>query len=685
MPDASDLLRGLDPSQRDAVTSAHAPLAILAGAGSGKTRVLTRRIAWQAAAGAADPRHVLAVTFTRKAAGELRARLGRLGVQGEVTAGTFHAIALAQLRRRVEDAGRSMPTLLERKVRVLIPLVGGPRGREAALAAADVASEIEWAKARLVTPDRYAREAVAAGRHLPRPADELAEIFRAYEREKRRRGLVDFDDLIAGCADAFTRDPEFAAAQRWRFRHLFVDEFQDASPAQFRLLRAWLGDGHDLCVVGDGDQAIYGFAGADPTYLTRFTAHFTPEHHPRAGVVRLARNYRSTPQVVATAASVLGPPNRARPLAQAARSDGPAPTVRAFDDEEHEAREIARAARNAHETTGRWSRVAVLYRVNAQSVQFEEAFGRAGIPFRVRGGMRFLDRPEVQLALDELRTNARGAPARAFEEHLTDLAEEAAAQSEERREHADALVRLGREYLATDGGRGSVDGFLIFLQAALRNDDGESARDDAVELLTFHRAKGLEFDTVFVTGLERGLVPISYAKTPDALDEEQRLLYVALSRAERVLHVSWARRRAVGARVANRTASPWLARIERTLDRLAGREPEPVTDPKRRIADARRAVSGAKGAAVDRPHPSRDLDDADAPLYEALVEWRRRISKASGAPAYVVFHDTTLVAVAEAKPRTRHDLLALAGIGPVKAERYGDDVLALVAEHTPTG
>jgi DNA helicase II / ATP-dependent DNA helicase PcrA len=366
-----DLLQGLDATQRDAVTSTSAPLAILAGAGSGKTRVLTRRIAWQANERITDPRHVLAVTFTRKAAGELRTRLGRLGVQQEVTAGTFHAIALAQLRRRVEDGGRTMPTLLERKVRLLLPLMGGPRGREAALAAADVASEIEWAKARLVTPDRYAHAATSAGRNLPRPADQITEIFKGYEREKRKRGLVDFDDLISGCADAFERDPEFAAAQRWRFRHLYVDEFQDASPSQFRLLRAWLGEGHDLCVVGDGDQAIYGFAGADPSFLTRFEAHFPPRDHPQVGVVRLGSNYRSSPQVVGAATSVLGSPNARRPAVHAARPDGPLPTIDAFDDDQAEATEIAKALQVANRDGVRWSRMAVLYRTNAQSAQFE--------------------------------------------------------------------------------------------------------------------------------------------------------------------------------------------------------------------------------------------------------------------------------------------------------------------------
>jgi DNA helicase-2/ATP-dependent DNA helicase PcrA len=667
-----DLLGGLDRTQRDAVTSRAAPLAILAGAGSGKTRVLTRRIAWQAREEAVDPRHVLAVTFTRKAAGELRTRLTRLGVVHAVTAGTFHAIALAQLRRRAEQHQRAMPALLERKARVLVPIMRVP-GREAALVAAEIASEIEWAKARLVRPDGYEAAVLAAGRTTPRPAAQVAEIYREYERQKRRRGLVDFDDLIWECAAAFERDPMFADAQRWRFRHLFVDEFQDASPAQFRLLLAWLGDRHDLCVVGDGDQAIYGFAGADPGFLVRFRACFPPERHPDVGVVRLGSNYRSTPQVVAAATAVLGSPRR-RVMVRAARPDGPVPTVTAYDTDDEEARGVARAARAARGADVPWSRVAVLYRVNAQSALFEEAFARAGIPHRVRGSARFLDRPEVKVALDRLRESARTAPGRTFADHLTDLAEpDDDRLSEERQEHVEALARLGHEYLDADGGTGTVDGFVAFLGTALRGDDTDVAGSDAVELLTFHRAKGLEFDTVFVTGLERGLVPISHAKTPDALDEEQRLLYVALSRAERVLHMSWARQRTIGVRVATRTASPWLTRIERALDGSHGADGHSV-DARKQIADARARLG--RGDRAAQPVPERD-----AALFGALVEWRRNLSRAVGSPAYVVFNNETLAAIATARPRTRRALLALPGVGPVKVERYGDAVLALVGEH----
>jgi DNA helicase-2/ATP-dependent DNA helicase PcrA len=680
------LLEGLDSTQRDAVTSRAAPLAILAGAGSGKTRVLTRRIAWQSREEVIDPAHVLAVTFTRKAAGELRSRLTRLGVRESVTAGTFHAIALAQLRRRADEQGRTMPELLDRKVRILLRLLPR-RGREGALAAAEIASEIEWAKARLVKPDGYEAAVTLAGRATPRPPAEVAQLYSAYEREKRKRGLVDFDDLISGCADVLERDAEFAAAQRWRFRDLFVDEFQDASAAQFRLLRAWLGERSNLCVVGDPDQAIYGFAGADASYLAGFRRVFPVERFPEVGVVQLGSNYRSSPQVVSAASAVLGPPGRRRRAVHAARPDGPLPVFTEYPTADDEARGVARSLRSSESAQLPWSRMAVLYRVNAQSALFEEALTRAGIPFRVRGGERFLDRQEVQVALDELRRSAREAPHRQFVEHLTDLTHDADPERggdgeplpEERREHVDALVRLGHEYLEADGGRGSVDGFLEFLQTSLRGDDAGNSTGNAVELLTFHRAKGLEFDTVFVTGLERGLVPISHAKSSEAMDEEQRLLYVALSRAERALHLTWARERTVGGRVVRRTRSAWIQRVEDSVHPPA---PHASGDGSARdtIAAARDRVARARGGSTRTKNPT-GVAEPDAPLYAALVDWRLRQSRAASAPAYVIFPNTTLAAIATARPRTARALLDVPGVGPVKADRYGEAVLALVAEH----
>ncbi|MEA3078566.1 MAG: ATP-dependent helicase UvrD/PcrA, partial [Actinomycetota bacterium] len=298
--DHPHLLAGLNAAQHDAVTTGAAPLCILAGAGSGKTRVLTRRIAYRVHEGTADAEHVLALTFTRKAAGELRSRLGQLGVRGQVVAGTFHAVAYAQLRRRWADRGEQAPALLDRKVRIIAPLLGRPRPGTAAVQAADVAGEIEWAKARMVPPSQYEVEAERAGRTPPLSPAEMASIYERYEAEKKKRGRVDFDYMLARCAHALDTDEEFAATQRWRFRHLFVDEFQDVNPVQFSLLKGWLGDRPDLCVVGDPNQAIYSWNGADPTLITKLATRI-----PGTETVTLEHNYRSTPQVVATANRIL--------------------------------------------------------------------------------------------------------------------------------------------------------------------------------------------------------------------------------------------------------------------------------------------------------------------------------------------------------------------------------------------
>jgi DNA helicase II / ATP-dependent DNA helicase PcrA len=671
------LLDDLDETQRKAVTLDAAPLAILAGAGSGKTRVLTRRIGWHASRARLEPEHVLAVTFTRKAAGELVARLERLGVRRRVTAGTFHAIALAQLRRRAADRGRPMPAVLGRKARLLAPMLPG-RGAEATLAAAEMAGEIEWAKARLVRPEGYEEVVVSARRDLPRPPADIASIYDRYEREKQRRGVVDFDDLIWWCADALETDAEFQAAQRWRFRHVFVDEFQDVTPAQLRLVRGWLGDRADLCVVGDADQAIYAFAGADACYLTDFARHF-----PGASVVRLGNNYRSSPQVIAAANALLAGAGRRPPAPGTPCPDGPIPTIAGYPDDDAEAAGVAQRLHREHGPTRPWSSMAVLYRTNAQSARFEEVLGRNGVPFRVRGATRFLERPEVRAALEALVRTDRAAPDRPFGSHLADLAGDAADAAEERREHVDALVRLGREYLAADGGPGSVDGFRAYLGVALRGSDDADGPRDAVELLTFHRAKGLEFDTVFVTGLERGLVPIAHAGTAMERAEERRLLYVALSRAERALHLSWAQRRTLGLRTVDRKPSPWLEAVQDALRSL--HTPPAAGDPSRSgrdgLARAREQARAASRRDPRRP-PATESPPPDPALLAALVEWRRSLARASGVPAFVIFHDSTLAAVAGSRPRTRAALLAVPGIGKVKAERHGDALLELVGRHT---
>jgi DNA helicase-2/ATP-dependent DNA helicase PcrA len=714
--DTDRLLSGLNDAQRAAVTSPGSPLCILAGAGSGKTRVLTRRIAHRIAEGSAEPAHVLAITFTRKAAGELTARLGQLGVRDRLATGTFHAVAYAQLRQHWQDEGRRAPTLVESKIRLIAPLLAA-RGSGAAanVAPVDVASEIEWAKARLLRPDAYEAEVGRLERRPPLGARAMAELYRRYEADKARKGIVDFDDLLVLAVEALESDRAFAARQRWRFRHLFVDEFQDVNPAQQRLLDAWLGvapsapvvrEPVDLCVVGDPNQAIYAWNGADPRFLTEFARRF-----PAAHTVRLVDNYRSTPEILTVAEAVLGFGRPAGPGPESEtgsgsgsgsgsggsgvgvrlrpnRPSGPLPTVTSYASDLEEARGIAERIRSLRSARTAWRHVAVLTRTNAQSVLFEEAFRAAGIPHRVRGNGTFLSQPEVQRGLQLLRS---GAPGASLGDRLRDLEEEAAELrgqgpgaegTHERADQLDGLLRLGHEFLAANPG-GSVEAFSSWLSATITSRAEEPERGgtaDVVEIATFHRAKGLEWPVVFLAGLERGYVPIGQADDPGAWDEERRLLYVAVTRAERELHCSWAQSRTFGARTSGRAPSPWIANIDAALGAL--RDPG-SGDWRAHLSAQRQRLAAARAAGVPGIRGTRQATiqvgtGADPALLEGLKRWRAAEARRSGMPAFVILHDTTLAAVAEARPTTATDLLGLPGFGPVKVERYGSAVLEVV-------
>jgi DNA helicase-2/ATP-dependent DNA helicase PcrA len=690
------LLDGLTAPQRAAVVSEAAPLCILAGAGAGKTRALTRRIAYRVATGTADPAHVLALTFTRKAAGELSERLAGLGMRDRVVAGTFHAIAYTQLRRWWADRGEPAPTLLDRKARLLGPLAIGRPGVEG-VAIADLAAEIEWAQARLVAPRDYEETATGTGRRLPVPASVIAALYARYESEKRRRRLVDFDDLLARCAIAIEGDAGFAAAQRWRWRHVFVDEFQDVNPLQYRLLLAWLGPRVDLCVVGDPNQAIYAWNGADPGLLTGLTSQW-----PQTEVIRLDANHRSTPQVVAAAASVLGAD--AAGLCSS-RPEGSPVAVRCYASAEAEAQGVAGELRRAREAGLAWSQLAVLMRTNAQAAAFEAACRAASVPCRVSGATSLLDDPAVKAALADVRRRGPvpfAAVIADLEEGARELAGpaprggEQTAAVEARRRSLLALCGLARDFQRLDPGA-SPAGFLAWLEGTVRAERAEpSDPGDAVTICTFHRAKGLGWPAVWVTGLEDGLVPIGHATTPGAQAEERRLLYVALTRAERELRCSWAESRQFGGRRAPRSPSPWLDTILRTSTTgtaVGSAQPDAGPTWRQRLkADRERlAATGPPKRGTGRPgrpgRPARagraweDRPDVDPGVLDALRAWRASAARAAGVPPYVLFHDATLAALAAARPSTTDELLGVAGLGPVKARRYGSTLLALVAEH----
>lgn len=706
--DPARLVADLNDAQRAAVTSTAAPLCILAGAGSGKTRTLTRRIGHRVATGDADPRHVLALTFTRKAAGELGSRLRALGMRDTIAAGTFHSIAYAQLRNRWDERGIRPPDLIDRKVRFLVDNVRLPPKTQAI----DVVSEIEWAMARRIEPDDYVSAAARAARTSPVAPDLVARIYAEYMEAKLRRRVVDFDDLLR-LSIRDLADAEFAAAQRWRFRHLFVDEFQDVNPLQFDLLRAWLGDRADLCVVGDPNQAIYAWNGADAGYLVDFERWF-----PGADTVELADNYRSSPQVLAVANAVLAPSRPQSAPLRPHRPDGPLPVVDSYATDDAEANGVARAVRDAHRPGGRWSDQAVLTRTNAQTALVGEALRAAGIPHRVRGGVGLLQQGPVRTALAGMRrhsgpfstviadlaatiepddsgpdgpdrdttavsgddTAVRGDDAATHssspdDDPATDTSDAVA----ERRAALEMLVRLAHDYERIDPVP-SVEAFVQWLRATVGNDSPDR---DAVDVTTFHAAKGLEWPVVHIAGVEQGLVPIGHAKTASALAEERRLLYVAITRAEQRLQLSWAEERTFGERKSSRQVSPYVADVEHALELLSV-QARPPTDWASYIS-AERARLGTDDPRTRRRRKGgipADLDPDDEALFEALRSWRSTRAKAAKVPAFVIFSDATLVAVAGSRPRTKAQLMALPGIGPVKVERHGDELLDVITEHS---
>src|SRR5918998_2293268 len=414
---APTLEAGLDDEQLSAVTAPRGPVCVLAGAGPGKTRTIPRRIAHLVAAGHVAPQQVLAVTFTQRAAGEMRSRLRALddGVgTGSVQAMTFHAAARRQLSyfwpRVVGTTGWQ---LLDTKFAVVAQAANRAGMSTSTDDVRDLAGEIEWAKASLISPEGYAVAVAQVGRDIPFDAAKIASVYAGYETLKARHdgmALLDFDDLLLHTAAAIENDDAVAQEFRDRYRCFVVDEYQDVTPLQQRVLDAWLGARDDLTVVGDANQTIYSFAGAAPRFLLEFTRRF-----PDAVTVRLWRDYRSTPQVVSLANRVISAardrPAGARLQLEGQQPPGPEPSFAEHDDESREAAAVADAITELLGAGVAAAEIAVLYRVNAQSEAYEQALDARGIPFQIRGGDRFFQRPEVRSAVRALRAAATAGPA----------------------------------------------------------------------------------------------------------------------------------------------------------------------------------------------------------------------------------------------------------------------------------
>ncbi|MEV4349631.1 ATP-dependent DNA helicase UvrD2 [Actinoplanes sp. NPDC049596] len=696
------VLAGLDPEQRTAVTAPAGPVCILAGAGTGKTRAITHRIAYRTLAGEVNPRHILAVTFTARAAAEMRSRLTELGARG-VQARTFHAAALRQVRyfapRLLE--GRAMPELLESKARVVGLAAARVGVRADRTAARDLASEIEWAKSSLVEPGEYPVAATKALREPPYEPAKVAEVFAAYEELKRRQGVIDFEDMLRAAVWGIEDHPDVAEQIRAQYRHFVVDEYQDVNPLQQRLLEAWLGGRDDLTVVGDASQTIYSFTGATSSYLIDF-----PRQRRDAVVIRLVRDYRSTPQVVGLANAVIrqarGNEARLRLELVGQRPPGAEPELKIFPDETGEAAAIAKKCRDLIAAGTPASEIAVLFRMNAQSETYEKALAEAEVPYVVRGAERFFERTEIRQAMIALRAAVRSIPG---ETPLVQAVVEGLAATgwqqgqpptggaaREQWEALAALVTLAEEYaqnpaLEAIGQAGAVQRDLTLAgfneELARRAEQQHAPTVAGVTLASLHSAKGLEWDAVFLAGLADGTLPTTYAKTPEQLEEERRLLYVGVTRARQYLWLSYGQMRASGGRA--RRPCRFLPQLERhsTTERAGDRSRKP--DRRRPQVSSCRICGATLLAGADRklgrcPTCPSDLDED---LHERLKTWRSTTAEELSVPAYVVFTDASLVAIAERRPRTPAELLAIAGIGPRKLGQYGEAVFALVGGADP--
>jgi DNA helicase II / ATP-dependent DNA helicase PcrA len=619
--DAAAIFEGLNPEQRRAVETVHGPVCILAGAGSGKTTTITRRIANQVAVGAFAPEQILAVTFTDKAAREMRGRLEELGAGG-VRARTFHSAAYAQLRWfRGEVPGRIVASkaLMLRQIGNTLPRPYRFRP------AADLATEVEWAKNRRLTPETYRR---TLGTHEPPiPDDLMARVFREYERRKESVGALDFEDLLGLAIELLENEPEALAQVRDRYGAFTVDEYQDVNMLQQTLLELWLGERDELCAVGDDYQSIYAFTGATPEHLLALPGRF-----PNTTVVRLEANYRSTPQVLGLANRLVPQLGGAEKQLRETRGPGPEPELRGFDGGDPEAAFIVDRVRELHAAGTPLEEMAVLIRLNARSVDFEEAFSEAEIPFQ---GAALLTRDAARQLLKGLA----GSTSRSVAYEVTRLAREhgfvgkpppdLGERELTRQSDLARLIKLAEEF---DDGSRDVGDWIEWLRA--RFDHGAQG---GVHLLTLHRAKGLEWDAVFLPRVEERELPCKQSLGDiDTISEERRLLYVGITRARKHLALTWTRR------------------------------------PSRFLAE----LGIETRAAAARPKRS---EEELPPAFRTLKQWRFERAKADEVPAYVVFHNSTLEEIAERGPRTLAELAAVPGVGPTKLERYGEEVLAALS------
>ena len=533
---AEEILASLDDEQRAVATAVRGPVCVIAGAGTGKTRAITHRLAYAVDIGVVDANRILALTFTARAAGEMRSRLRTLGVPN-IAARTFHAAALKQLMYFWPQAlGGRFPSLLTSKSGFLGEALdrAGVSATKSPSLLRDISGEIEWAKVMQIPSDEYAKSVEEGQRRLPTKtqskssasrlgAPDIARVYEAYESLKKQERAIDFEDVLLLTVGMLEEEREIRERVRDQYRYFTVDEYQDVSPLQQRLLDLWLGKREDICVVGDPAQTIYSFAGATPAFLLNFT-----KKYPDAEVIRLSAGYRSTPEIINLANTILRSGELGHDL-DAVNSHGEIPKSSAFTSESAELISIAEKVNETIKSGINPQAIAILARTNAQLEAIEDALNLAGIENQIRTAERFFERGAVREMVAAIRSGSvLSDPKGDWLSELRDLLK----QFGENDKFARALIQLAYE-LSSDG----IDSMRAFLREL--EDRAEQNNPPAlpgVTLATLHGAKGLEWDWVFIAGASASNLP--WASAP--IEEERRLFYVGITRAKRSLSISYA-------------------------------------------------------------------------------------------------------------------------------------------------
>jgi len=530
------ILAALDSEQRAVALATRGPVCVIAGAGTGKTRAITHRIAYAAAIGTMDPQKVLALTFTAKAAGEMRARLRTLGVP-TVAARTIHSAALKQLLYFWPTVfGGRTPDLITTKTGFLSEAINRAGLSESLRATnrelmRDIASEIEWAKVSQVAPSDYVDQ---VGRRTQKPRvlpEQIAQIYTAYESIKKQELAIDFEDVLLLCSAMLEQEREVRERVQDQYRYFTIDEYQDISPIQQRLINAWLGTRKDICVVGDPAQTIYSFAGATPVFLNSFTQRF-----PEAQVIRLTTGYRSTPEITFAANALLRSATMGQELV-AFNTHGSKPMVTGYSDESAEIKGVMAQINELLSGGTQPQEIAILARTNAQLKGAEKAMLAQNIPYQVRNTERFFERREIRDFLKQVRqASVIPAEGQGWIDELRSIAQPYL--TGEAIDGIAALLHLARELDADDNfSPKTLRGYLREVEDRVQQNNPPTM--PVVTLATLHAAKGLEWDRVFLIGASEGQLPLTNSAGEAVVDEERRLFYVGITRAKADLHISY--------------------------------------------------------------------------------------------------------------------------------------------------